>query len=41
MAICFKGQIVCFATDARRSMQDLAWALLSAMQQSYPERFDK
>lgn len=41
MAICFKGHMLCFATDARRSTQDLAWALLSAIQQSYPERLVK
>lgn len=41
MAICFKGHMLCFATDARRSTQDLAWALFSAIQQSYPERLAK
>lgn len=41
MAICFKGHMLCFAHDARSATQDLAWALLSAIQQSYPERLAK
>lgn len=41
MAICFKGHMLCFAQDAKSATQDLAWALLSAIQQSYPERLAK
>lgn len=41
MAICFKGQLVCFAEDPRPAAQDLALAMLSAIQHSYPERLSK
>jgi len=41
MVICFKGHMLCFAQDARSATQDLALALLSAIQQSYPERLAK
>lgn len=41
MAICFKGQLVCFGEDPRLTAQSLALAMLSAIQQSYPERLSK
>lgn len=41
MCICFKGQLVCFGDDPRSAAQGLALAMLSAVQQSYPERLSK
>lgn len=41
MTICFKGQLLCFAEDPRPAVQSLALTMLSAIQQSYPERLSK
>lgn len=41
MTICFKGQLLCFSQEPRPAVQGLALAMLSAIQQSYPERLSK
>jgi len=39
MTITFRGSIVTFSETPRQATQQLALALLSALEQSYPERF--
>lgn len=38
MTIFHKGSFVTFASDPRLAVQSLALAVISAIQQSYPER---